>query len=180
MKYCPQCKKQFTEPWLSFCSDDGTPLIQDLTPAADPNWDPVIREPKVKTASEQETLWMPRQQPEAGGWIAPDERPPMAPGAWSPPAPPAYPHQRPPQASQGLALASMITSLAGLLLAGCFGPIPGAAGLILGIVALTQIKKSPEKFTGRPFALAGIIVGSITIAFYVLLMIWFAAMAALG
>ncbi len=185
MKYCPQCKRQFTEPWLSFCSDDGTPLIQELTPPADPNWDPKIREPKVKTADEQETLWLPREPPAAGGWIAPDERPPMAPGAWSPQPPPApYPYQNPyqrrQQQSQGLALASMITSIAGLLLAGCFGPIPGVIGLVLGLVALGQIKKSPEKFTGKPYATAGIIVGGLTIGFYVLLMIWFAIMAALG
>ncbi len=77
MKYCPQCKRQFDEPWLSFCSDDGTPLIQELTPPRDPNWNPSIREPrretKVDDRSEQETQWFPRQPPMPGGWIAADE-----------------------------------------------------------------------------------------------------------
>src|SRR5678815_1981607 len=81
MKYCPVCKRRFDEAWLSFCSDDGTPLIQELTPPADPNWDPRIRELKVKTQDEQETQWLPREPPLPGGWIAPDERPPMSPGA---------------------------------------------------------------------------------------------------
>ena len=170
MKYCPHCNRQFTESWLSFCSDDGTPLIQDLSPAADPNWDPKIREPKVETASEQETQWLPRDAPAPGGWIAPDERPPMRPGPWQPPPPPYQPCKQP---SQSLALASMITGIVGLVAAGCFGPVPGIVALVLGLTALSQIKKSPEQVGGKPYATAGVIIGAITIAFYILILIWF-------
>lgn len=177
MKYCPQCKRQFSETWLSFCSDDGTPLIQELTPPADPNWDPKIRPTKVETPDEQATQWLPREPPVAGGWIAPDERPPMNPGVWQPPAPPlAYPRTTTP--SQALALGSMITSIAGILVAGCFGPVPGIIGLVLGLIALSQIKKFPEKYTGKNFAMAGIVIGALTVAFYVLLIIgWILASA---
>ena len=175
MKYCPQCKKIFTESWLSFCSEDGTPLIQELSPSADPNWDPKIREPQVKTASEAETQWLPPPAP--GGWIAPDERPPMRPGAWVAPPPPYQPAR---QASQGLALASMITAIIGIVAGGCLGPIPAIIALVLGIIALSQIKKSPTQFSGKPFATAGIIIGSINIAFYVVLLIWFILSLALG
>src|ERR1051326_7196845 len=94
MKYCPQCKRQFEEPWLSFCSDDGTPLIQDLTPPKDPNWDPTIREPNRETTydnpPERKAQCLPRHPPMRGGWIAPDERPPMTPPVWQPPPPPPY------------------------------------------------------------------------------------------
>jgi hypothetical protein len=169
MKYCPQCNKQFTETWLIFCSDDGTPLIQELSPPEDPNWDPKIREPKVKTASEQETQWLPRDAPAPGGWIAPDERPPMRPGPWQPPPPPFQPQKQP---SQSLALASMIVGLVGLVAAGCFGPIPGIVALVLGLTALSQIKKSPDQVGGKPYATAGVIIGALTIAFYVVLLIW--------
>jgi uncharacterized protein DUF4190 len=176
MKYCPQCNRQFTESWLSFCSDDGTPLIHELTPPADPNWDPQIREPQVKTASEQETQWLPREPPMAGGWLAPDERPPMQPGVWQPPPPP----YRPQQPSQGLALASMIVGILGFVMGGCFGPIPGIIALALGLSALSQIKKSPDKFTGKPFATAGVIIGAINIVFYVLLILWFVLALSFG
>ena len=170
MKYCPQCNRQFTETWLSFCSEDGTPLIEELAPPRDPNWDPKIREPQVKTASEQETLWLPREPPAPGGWIAPDERPPMRPGEWTPPPPPFRPAR---QQTQGLALASMITGIIGLVAGGCLGPLPGIVAVILGITALSQIKRSPTEFGGKPFATAGIIIGSINIAFYVVILIWF-------
>lgn len=177
MKYCPQCNRQFTEPWLSFCSDDGTPLIQDLTPPADPNWDPQIREPKVDTRSEQETQWLPRQ-PAPGGWVAPDERPPMMPGAWTPAATPYRPINK--QPSQGLALASMIVGLFGLLLGGCLGPIPGIVALVMGLTALSQIKKSPDQVGGKPYATAGVIIGAVSLVFYLVLLLWFAAAIAFG
>jgi len=173
MKYCPVCKKQFDQAWLSFCSDDGTPLIQELTPPADPNWDPRIREPKVKTQDEQETQWLPREQPLPGGWIAPDERPPMSPGPWSPPPPPApayVPFRT--QKSQGLALASMITGILGIFMFGCFFPLPGLVAFVLGLVSLSQIKKSPEKYSGKPYATAGVVMGGISILFMVAMLLW--------
>ena len=170
MKYCPQCKRQFSEPWIGFCSDDGTPLIEELTPPLDPNWDPKIRQTKVDTESEQQTQWLPRQPPMPGGWVAPDERPPMSPGPWQPPPPPVSPTKQP---SQGLALASMIVGLLGIFTGGCFGPIPGLIALVLGWLALSQIKKSPDKFSGKPFATAGVIIGAISLVFYLLLLLWF-------
>ena len=174
MKYCPQCNRQFTESWITFCSDDGTLLIEDLTPPADPNWDPRIRQPKVDIASEQETQWLPREPPMAGGWVAPDERPPMAP-VWQPPPPPPQPRR---QVNQGLAVASMITGILGLVL-GCLGPLPGFAAVILGWLALSQIKRSPE-VGGRPLAIIGIVTGALTIVFYGLLFIWFVLAGAFG
>ena len=167
MKYCPQCNKRFTESWFSFCSDDGTPLVTELTPPGDPNWDPKIREPQVKTASEQETQWL--SPPAPGGWIAPDERPPMRPGAWQPPPPPDRPPQQP---NQSLALASMIVGIVGLVTGGCLGPIPGIVALALGLSALSQIKKSPEQYGGKPYATAGVVIGAISLAFYALLILW--------
>jgi len=169
MKYCPQCNRQFTEPWLSFCSDDGTQLVEDLTPASDPDRDPRIRGPQVSTPSEQETQWLPRQPPMPGGWVAPDERAPMAPGAWQPPPPPYRPTTQP---SQSLALASMFIGIGGLVFGGCLGPIPGIAALITGLVAQSKIKSSPHEYGGKPYATAGIIIGAISVVFFFLFLLW--------
>ena len=176
MKYCPQCNRQYTEPWITFCSDDGTMLIEELAPPVDPNWNPKIREPQVKTpAAERETEWLPRQPPLAGGWVAPDERPPMTP-VWQPPPPPLQPLKRP---SQGLAVASLVTGLLGLVL-GCFGPLPAIAAVVLGWIALAQMKNSPETVGGKPLAITGIVTGSLVVAFYGLMLIWFIFAGALG
>jgi Domain of unknown function (DUF4190) len=183
MKYCPQCNRQYTETWTTFCSDDGTMLIEELSPPVDPNWNPVVREPTYKPPpSEEQTQWLPREPPETPAWVAPDERPPMRPPlrtppmwdtprpaapVWQPPPPPP----RPAKQSQGLALASMLTGLLGLVL-GCLGPLPGVAAVVLGWMALSQIKKTPETTGGKPMAIIGIVSGGLTIVFYGLFLLW--------
>ena len=187
MKFCPQCNRQYTEPWLTFCSDDGTMLIEELTPPVDPNWDPQIREPRVQPPSEMETQWLPREPPPPRAWVAPDERAPMSPPWGAPDRPPIAPAWQPPpppprpiaQQSQTLAVASMITGILGLIF-GCFGPIPGIVGVVLGGIALQQIKKTPETTSGKPLAIIGIITGSLTIVFYGLLFLWFLLAGVLG
>ena len=74
----------------------------------------------------------------------------------------------------------MVTGIAGFLMAGCFGPIPGIVALVLGLVALSQIKRSPEKFGGKPYATAGVIIGGVSILFYLLIILWFFLNAALS
>jgi hypothetical protein len=46
--------------------------------------------------------------------------------------------------------------------------------------ALSKIKTSPEEVSGKSFATAGIILGAINIAFFVLLIIWFILAAVFG
>jgi len=103
--------------------------------------------------------------PSAGGY------PPGYPAGYGqpgwPPAPAWNVSFAPPPRQNGLALASMITSLAGL----AFCLLPGVVGLVLGIVALQQISR--DGTTGRGFAIAGITVGAVETALVVL---WFVAM----
>ena len=76
MKRCPTCKRIFTDPNLSFCTDDGTPLV------------------KVVDESAEETLLYPSGSdagaaggPSAAGDLA--QPPYQPPGSYQPPAPPA-------------------------------------------------------------------------------------------
>jgi len=177
MKYCPQCNRQYSDAWITFCSEDGSLLREELSRPRDPNWDPQIREPQAPTRSEQETQWLPRDPtPQGGGWIAPDERPPMTPPAWQPPPPPLQPIK---QQNQGLAVASLITGILGLVF-GCFGPIPGVAAIILGAMALSQIKKSPLTTGGKPLAIVGIVTGGLTVLIYGALIIFWILAGALS
>ena len=178
MKYCPQCNRQYNEVWLTFCSDDGSLLIEELSPPVDPNWDPKIREPKVTTASEQETQWLPRDPPMPPAWVAPDERPPMSPmsPAWQPPPPPPRPVG---QQAQTLATASMLIGLLGLVM-GCLGPVPGIVAIILGWMALTQMKKNPYASSGKAMAIIGVVTGSMTFVFYSLFILWIIIAALFG
>lgn len=75
MKRCPTCKRIFTDPNLSFCTDDGTPLV------------------KVVEESVEETLLYPSgsDASAAGGPSASSDRaqpPYQPPGSYQPPAAP--------------------------------------------------------------------------------------------
>ena len=50
MKRCPTCNKTFSDPALSFCLDDGTPLVPDdettvVSPGAKDDWNSVAYTP---------------------------------------------------------------------------------------------------------------------------------------
>jgi len=61
----------------------------------------------------------------------------------------------------------MITGIIGLVVGTfCLGPLPGIVALALGFVALSQIKKYPDKIGGKPFAVIGVVLGSLSILFY--------------
>lgn len=87
--------------------------------------------------------------------------------AWQPPPPPTV--QQP---NKNLAVAAMIIGIISVTVGWlCLGPIPGIAAIILGVVALSQMKRNPERVGGLPLAWTGIITGSITVLIYVIIMI---------
>lgn len=103
---------------------------------------------------------------EAGYGQPPGPSVPYSAGPWG--AGPAWPGYNPAPPSEGLALASFITSLLGLVLSfGCGIPILACpVGAVLGHVALRRIAESGKQ--GRGLALAGIIIGWIATALLVL------------
>jgi hypothetical protein len=66
----------------------------------------------------------------------------------------------------------MIVGICGLAFGTCLGPIPGIVALVLGLVAQSKIKHSPQEYTGQPYATAGIIIGALSTVFFLLLIIW--------
>lgn len=75
-----------------------------------------------------------------------------------PQAYPSYYGYPPLPATNGMAIAALVTSLTGLFV--CF--LPSILGLVFGLVALGQIKTSGEQ--GRGMAIAGIVIGGIVAA----------------
>jgi len=92
--------------------------------------------------------------------------------AYQQPYPPSYPYPgygygypyAPPRSTNGLAVASLITSVAGLATFLCygFGIAAGVVGAIIGHMARRQIRSTGQD--GAGLALAGIIVGWIATA----------------
>ncbi len=112
-----------------------------------------------------------------GWWLASD-------GKWYPPGqPPSYVPAPPPmpypyvssngygtmmpgaRRTNGMAVASLVCSLVAIFLGG----IPAILGIIFGFVARSQIRKSNGSQKGDGLALAGIIIGFVSLALGILL-----------
>jgi hypothetical protein len=162
MKRCPNCNQTFDEEWLSFCTQDGTTLIEEAAPvepaptvlassselAAPPNWNPPADNPPLARTP----------------WAAPN------PQGWQPPPPPAYLQQQ----SKSLANAAMVIGIISVTVGWlCLGPLPAIVAIVLGAIALSQIKKTPDRVGGRQAAWIGIITGGLTVLIYAGIMIFY-------
>jgi predicted acyltransferase len=61
----------------------------------------------------------------------------------------------------------------------CAVPVPGIIAVILGWLALSQMRESPNS-TGRGLAIAGIVLGAVNLAFVVFGFLFFVLSAAFG
>ena len=166
MKRCPTCNLTFEEDWLSFCTQDGTTLIDEAFSANEPpptTVAPAQRDPPVWNTPSAD---LPPSSPE---W----RRPVRAVPDWIPPPPPYVQPQ-----SKNLATASMILGIISVTVGWlCMGPIPGVAAIILGAVTLSQIKKAPDRVGGKQMAWIGVVTGSLTVLIYAGLMIFYIVVA---
>ena len=164
MKRCPTCNLTFEEDWLSFCTRDGTTLIDAYVASSEP----------------PPTIMVPAQ-PDAPAWNTPSaELPPSSP-EWRPPQR-AVPEWRPPPPpnlqpqSKSLATASMILGIISITIGWlCMGPLLAIAAIVIGAVALSQIKNTPERVGGKQMAWTGVVTGSLAvlgiIIFYVFVIV---------
>jgi Domain of unknown function (DUF4190) len=162
MKSCPTCNQTFDEEWLSFCTQDGTTLIEEAAPAEPP---PTVLASSSALASEPK--WNPpadNRPPARSPWAAPD------PQGWQPPPPPAYMQQQ----NKSLANAAMVIGIISVTVGWlCLGPLPAIVAIVLGAIALSQIKKSPDRVGGKQAAWVGVITGGLTVLIYAVVMIFY-------
>ena len=85
MKRCPQCNRTYTDDALSFCLDDGSPLLSASGPMSDPG--ATVQYPQPRDTSPQPTIAF------NPGSVAPPPPPPPAAPSWTP-MPPQTPQKR--------------------------------------------------------------------------------------
>ncbi|MCX8556633.1 DUF4190 domain-containing protein [Mycolicibacterium mucogenicum] len=114
-------------------------------------------------------LRRPARRSAACGRRRPYRPPGFPPPGFPPPAgylpPPLYSSYPAPRSSDGMAIGSLVSSLIALplyFICFVFGPAGSLLGIILGIVALAQSKGRPQT-NGRNMAIAGIVIGAITL-----------------
>jgi hypothetical protein len=172
MKRCPTCNQTFEEDWLSFCTHDGTTLVDEIAPTEIP----VVPTPESVDAvskQDQQATWnLPVNDPASTPSAVAEPHAVIEP-VWQPPPPPTYAQPE----NKSLATASMIVGIASMA---CLGPIPAIIAIILGGVALSQIKKNPGRIGGRQSAIVGIVTGSLGLVIYGGIMIAYIAIMILG
>jgi hypothetical protein len=149
MKRCPTCNQTFSDKWLTFCTIDGTALVEN---------EPLYQPPTVAMPDTGETREDSNKQ--AGSPFSLDSPAPLkTPSSWQPPPPPAMVAGP----SQSLAVSSMVLGLVSITLGWCcsFGLLTAPVAIVLGIIALSQIKSQPNRYTGKPLAIAGIVSGGL-------------------
>lgn len=108
--------------------------------------------------------------PQPGGYGY--QPPPPPPGYGYPPSVPGYGYPPPPSSTTNpMAIASLVSSLLGWICG--IGPI---LGIVFGVIALNQIKKTGQG--GRGLALAGTIIGGVGVAFILLYLVFVVIFAA--
>jgi len=150
MKRCPTCNQTFDEEWLSFCTIDGTALVESGPLRAEPP--PTIRASAPPTSpTGQPTFNYPGSYNQPPAQPAPPA--PLAP-SWQPPPPPQYAVA--PQ--QTVAIFSLCLGIFTLTIGWCcyLGVLTGPFAIGLGIFQLVQIKKDPTKYGGKPLSIIGI------------------------
>jgi hypothetical protein len=163
MKRCPTCNQTFEEDWLSFCTRDGTTLVDDQGVTREPL--PTIEStpPPVATSIDRGAWNLPAAGP-VGGAQVPTAQPGQP--VWQPPPPPSSLNPQ----SGSLATTSMIIGIASIF---CLGPILAIVAIILGAMALSQIKKNPQGIGGRRQAVTGIVTGSVSIVIHAVIIIFY-------
>ena len=172
MKRCPSCERTYTDDALSFCPNDGTPLVTDTPPASfDPQATIMATPPKVSGPTD----W-PSQSPSAppqNDWTS---QPPaqsnwgdtpgsyqpgsgaMAGTGWQPPPPAAFPGAA---KQQGLAIGSLVCGILSIVC--CLGLFTGIPAVVLGVIAMNKEKADPATYGGKGMAMAGAITGGLGI-----------------
>ena len=179
MKRCPTCNQTFSEGWLSFCTQDGTTLVEDSVSQSEPP--PTIMSAPPVTNPNNPANWT---APLAGSGSGPfpqrqpiyQQPQPMQAG-WQPPPAPAYATPK-----QALAVWSLVCGIFSITFGWCcsIGLFSSIAAIILGGISLTQIKNDPEHNTGKPLALVGIITAALYLVFWILIIVLWGIGAMMG
>src|SRR6266850_945423 len=170
MKRCPTCNQQFTDEWLTFCTQDGSSLVD--VPGSSNEPPPTIAYPPPMppsvSPSEQPTMDFPDAYKPPLAQMAPQ---PSNPPVWNLPPRPTYVEHT----KTGLSVLSMVLGIVSMTIGFCcyFGVLTSPIAIGLGVFSLFQIKKDPNKYSGKGMAIAGIVAGALYFVILALIiLIW--------
>jgi hypothetical protein len=181
MKHCPTCNKTFVDDGLSYCIHDGTPLVGGQVSS-----DPELQVTKILSEAPPTAVVPPPATVDSWG-VEPSQPKTPEPYGWANEAPPVWIPPQPPrpiirqQQQQTMAVLSLIFGIAAITFGWiCGGPFFAVLALILGTVALSQIKRNPLQYGGKPLALGGMITGGIVLLIHLVLLVFWLVFSMVG
>lgn len=163
MKQCPRCKQTYSDPALNFCLEDGELLVA------------FSQEPPLgRYADETPPTILLDQSRVTNPTNWPQQQAAQPPAKWQPAGvPQAQFGSYPMSPNTSLAVVSLILGISSLTVGWCcyIGLLLAPAALITGIIAKSRTDKQPDLYGGRGMAIGGMVMGAVSLAVYVLLII---------
>ncbi len=181
---------QENKPIPSPFQDSPPPQYQSPASPFDAPKPPPVKEAEPMFGGQPESFGQsPFQPPSPFGNAEQPFNSPMQQAEWSPPPAPVAewqnqdlgantPFQPPPAASgqdQTLAIVSLVCGVLSIL---CCGFLTGIPAIITGYMAKNNVDSNPNQYGGRGLAIAGIVMGGISILFSILGIIYYAILIA--
>ena len=145
MKVCPVCSQTYTNEEQNFCLNDGTrldKLVDDAPPTVFMDPPRVTNQGNWQT-NEPISPWQNQQNLQNQPFM-----------------PPAFVSGK----DQTLPIVSLVLGILSIVLICCYGGIPfGIGALITGYLGLNNTNKDPMQYGGRGMAMAGLILGVISL-----------------
>lgn len=164
MKRCPRCGQTYTDSAINFCLNDG----ELLSYLADDGPQTLLQNAPSSVLEDSpptEFLKSPS--------VTKDTNWPLhsSPMQYQSPQQPFVQYPMSVSPNQTLAIVSLGLGVGSMTIGWCcsMGLLLSPAAMITGFIALSQIKKNPQTNGGRGFAIAGIVVGSVFLALYILI-----------
>ncbi len=157
MKRCPRCKKTYSDENLNFCLEDGE-LLSVL--AYDPQPSRYSDDPPPTVVLSEARVTNPASWPQS---------PPVH---WQPQhiqRQPFLQQNYSDSRDQTLPTISLILGIASVVLICCYGGIwLGLPAAVLGYLGMRNVDADGERYTGRGMAVAGLVMGGITLLFSII------------
>jgi len=149
MKICPSCNRTYTDASLNFCLEDGTPLVNESAPGADPN--ATVRYTEIRDTNPPATQIYPSMP--AGSSPAAPHTPAQAPRSPAPPS--SSPQWAPPPAAISAPATRKKSSAIWWILGGTAVVGIIALGVVIMVIVLASINANTNNSNNKNTNLRG-------------------------
>ena len=167
MKRCPKCGQAYADPDLNFCLNDGELLMQ----MQDSSQTGGSSRPFADDAPPTVMMNNPRAT-NPTGWTGGSSPAPYQNAAPAYQAPQFGISNLPRSPDQTLPTVSLVLGIASLIFVCCYGGLwLGIPAAVVGFMGMRNADKDPTRYGGRGLAIAGMILGIVTLVMSVLILI---------